>query len=77
MAAMAADPKTQEWWTLTEPLQVPSETRAAGEWWTPLTEVFHTDYCRQESNSPEFYSLRSLARALGKTPAWPCWFRLP
>jgi L-rhamnose mutarotase len=43
MAAMAADPKTQEWWTLTEPLQGPSETRAAGEWWAPLTEVFHTD----------------------------------
>jgi L-rhamnose mutarotase len=43
MAKMAADPKTREWWTLTEPMQVPLETRASGEWWTIIKEVFHTD----------------------------------
>lgn len=43
MAKMAADPKTQEWWTRTDPLQVPLEPRAAGEWWARMTEVFHTD----------------------------------
>jgi L-fuconate dehydratase len=43
MARMAADPKTQEWWKLTDPLQVPLPDRAAGEWWAEMREVFHTD----------------------------------
>ena len=43
MAKMAADPKTREWWTLTEPMQIPLETRAHGEWWSTIEEVFHTD----------------------------------
>jgi L-rhamnose mutarotase len=43
MARMAADPKTQAWWKLTEPMQEPLPERAAGEWWTTLHEVFHTD----------------------------------
>jgi L-rhamnose mutarotase len=43
MARMAADPKTQAWWKLTEPMQEPLLERAAGEWWTTLHEVFHTD----------------------------------
>ena len=43
MAKMAADPKTQEWWDIMKPIQTPIETRAEGEWWAPLEEVFHTD----------------------------------
>ena len=43
MAKMAADPKTQEWWALMMPMQVPLETRAEGEWWANMEEVFHTD----------------------------------
>lgn len=43
MAKMAADPKTQEWWRLTDPMQEPLPTRAEGEWWETLREVFHTD----------------------------------
>lgn len=43
MATMAADPRTQEWWAVCGPLQRPLETRAAGEWWASLEEVFHTD----------------------------------
>ena len=43
MAKMAADPKTQEWWDIMKPMQTPIETRAEGEWWTTLEEVFHTD----------------------------------
>ena len=31
MAKMAADPKTQEWWKITDPMQVPQETRREGE----------------------------------------------
>jgi len=43
MAKMAADPKTQEWWDIMMPMQAPIETRAEGEWWATLEEVFHTD----------------------------------
>jgi len=43
MAKMAADPKTQEWWDIMKPMQAPIETRAEGEWWATLEEVFHTD----------------------------------
>ncbi|HTX72531.1 MAG TPA: L-rhamnose mutarotase [Rectinemataceae bacterium] len=43
MAAMAADPKTQEWWAIMEPMQDPLPTREAGEWWAGMDEVFHQD----------------------------------
>ena len=43
MAKMAADPTTQEWWQLTDPCQEPLESRAEGEWWARMEEVFHTD----------------------------------
>ena len=43
MARMAADPKTQEWWAIMEPMQDPLATRAAGEWWATMEECFHQD----------------------------------
>lgn len=43
MAKMAADPKTQEWWAIMMPMQIPLETRAEGEWWAEMEEVFHMD----------------------------------
>ena len=43
MAKMAADPRTQEWWTLTAPTQGPVEGRAPGAWWQAMREVVHTD----------------------------------
>ncbi|HXR65773.1 MAG TPA: L-rhamnose mutarotase [Ktedonobacteraceae bacterium] len=43
MARMAADPKTREWWSHTDPMQEPVAGGAEGEWWTVLREVFHTD----------------------------------
>ncbi|MBI2302239.1 MAG: L-rhamnose mutarotase, partial [Armatimonadetes bacterium] len=43
MARMAADPTTQEWWALCKPCQAPLPTRAEGEWWAGLPEVFHAD----------------------------------
>ncbi|MGA7927334.1 MAG: L-rhamnose mutarotase [Candidatus Sulfotelmatobacter sp.] len=43
MAKMAADPKTQEWWAIMMPMQKPLETRATGEWWADMEEVFHFD----------------------------------
>lgn len=41
MAKMAADPVTQEWWKLCCPCQEPLDTRAPGQWWAPMEEVFH------------------------------------
>lgn len=43
MAKMAADPKTQEWWAIMEPMQRPVSTRTHGEWWANMEEVFHTE----------------------------------
>lgn len=43
MARMAADPKTQEWWSLMMPMQRPLDTRSEGEWWANMEEVFHCD----------------------------------
>jgi len=42
-AKMAADPKTQEWWDVCMPCQEPFESRADGEWWAMMEEVFHHD----------------------------------
>lgn len=43
MAAIAADPVTKDWWALTDPCQVPLDSRAPGEWWAMMEEVFHHD----------------------------------
>lgn len=43
MDKMAADPTTQKWWDLCKPCQKPFETRAEGEWWANMEEVFHCD----------------------------------
>ena len=41
--AMAADPRRQQWWSLTDAMQEPLSDREAGAWWKTLPEVFHTD----------------------------------
>ncbi len=43
MAKMADDETTQKWWSYCEPCQNPLETRAPGEWWASMEEVFHCD----------------------------------
>ena len=43
MAKMAANPKTQEWWSICGPMQEPHPNRKKGEWWMSLEEIFHTD----------------------------------
>ena len=43
MAKMAADPTTQEWWAVCKPCHDPLPTRAEGEWWAEMEEVFHTE----------------------------------
>ena len=40
---MAADPETQRWWEVCMPCQSPLDTRAEGEWWASMEDVFHTD----------------------------------
>ncbi len=42
-AKMAADPKTREWWTHTDPMQEALPDREPGAWWAAMREVFHTD----------------------------------
>jgi len=43
MAKMTADSITQKWWAVCKPCQRPLETRAEGEWWANMEEVFHWD----------------------------------
>jgi len=43
MARMAADSTTRAWWKETDPCQIPLSTRAEGEFWASMEEVFHTD----------------------------------
>ena len=43
MARMAADETTQKWWDLCIPCQEPLATRAEGQWWADMEEVFHSD----------------------------------
>lgn len=43
MARMAADPMTEKWWAVCMPCQIPLESRADGEWWADMEEVFHLD----------------------------------
>ena len=43
MEKLASYPKTQEWWDIMKPMMIPLETRAEGEWWAEMEEVFHTD----------------------------------
>lgn len=43
MAHIAADPETQRWWTFCAPCQAPLASRAPGEHWAPMENVFHMD----------------------------------
>jgi L-rhamnose mutarotase len=47
MATIAADPKTHEWWALTDPCQEPVEGNSSGSiegnWWKNMEELFHMD----------------------------------
>ena len=43
MAAIAADPVTQRWWTLTDPCQEALASCDPGEHWARMERVFHMD----------------------------------
>ena len=40
MAGVAEDPETQAWWRLTDPCQAPWPSRAEGEWWASMEQIF-------------------------------------
>ncbi len=43
MQLMKDDPKTNEWWALTDPCQIRLPGTPEGEQWLGIEEVFHTD----------------------------------
>jgi L-rhamnose mutarotase len=43
LAKMAEAPRMKDWWVITDPMQVPFDTRSEGEWWARMEDVFHTD----------------------------------
>ena len=43
MAMIKQAPRMQDWWDITDPMQVPLDTRTTGEWWAPMQNVFHTE----------------------------------
>jgi L-rhamnose mutarotase len=42
MRNMEKDPATQRWWDVCKPCMNPIQTRAEGEWWANMEEIFHT-----------------------------------
>jgi L-rhamnose mutarotase len=43
MQKMAADPETQRWWAIMDPMQATMEDAAEGDKWSEMIEVFHFD----------------------------------
>lgn len=42
-AEMGRSEAMRRWWAVCDPMQRPLPTRADGEWWAPMEEVFHLD----------------------------------
>lgn len=43
MRKMAADPETQRWWSIMDPMQTAMADAEPGEKWSPLREIFYFD----------------------------------
>ena len=43
MKQIADQDVTQRWWALCKPCQAPLASRAEGEWWAMMEEVFHLE----------------------------------
>ena len=43
MKRMGDDPKTKEWWSHTDPMQIPLSNKKDDEWWKNMEEVFQQD----------------------------------
>jgi L-rhamnose mutarotase len=53
MKRMAADPETQRWWSIMDPMQEPLPNVPAGSRWLELPEVFHFDGAPLASGSSD------------------------
>jgi L-rhamnose mutarotase len=51
MDLIAADATTRDWWKLTDPMQIPLETRKKGEWWASMPELLHFGAKREPSEA--------------------------
>ena len=58
MEKIGADPVTCDWWKLTDPMQVPLETRREGEWWAKMPELLHLEQENGFENEPSPEVLR-------------------
>jgi L-rhamnose mutarotase len=43
MKKMADNPKIKEWWSHTDPMQIPLANKQESEWWKVMEEVYHLD----------------------------------
>jgi len=43
MKSIAADPETQRWWKITDPMQAQVPESKPGEWWHVIPKNFHVD----------------------------------
>ncbi|GHV14304.1 hypothetical protein FACS1894219_10240 [Clostridia bacterium] len=43
MAKMAADPKTQEWWSVCKPCMIPVSTAGTNDWWADMEPFFYLE----------------------------------
>jgi L-rhamnose mutarotase len=47
MAKVGSDPRTQQWWAVTDPCQEPiegdSKSSLEGNWWATMEELFHME----------------------------------
>lgn len=43
MKKVADNPRIKEWWSHTDPMQIPLANRKADEWWKNMEEVYHLD----------------------------------
>lgn len=43
MKNMAMHEPTRKWWDIMNPMQIPVDSRAAGEWWANMEQVFYLD----------------------------------
>lgn len=43
MKKVADNPRIKEWWSNTDPMQIPLANRKQDEWWKNMEEVYHLD----------------------------------
>lgn len=70
MLAIASDPVTQDWWKLTDSLQVPLEDRRPGEWWTQAELILSLEpEARRKGNVSRYAYTARLTRHDAGFPA--------